>query len=68
MFLERGRVAFSAGDTFGAAGAGFVRLNLATHPELLIEAVTRMTRAVSRGVAPGRTDHRERALRHADRL
>lgn len=46
VFLERGRVAVIAGRTFGARGAGYVRLNLATHPDILTEAVRRMARAV----------------------
>jgi cystathionine beta-lyase len=46
-FLERGRVAINAGPTFGAAGTGFVRLNLATHPDIITEAVTRMARALA---------------------
>lgn len=42
VFLERGRVAVNAGTDFGTQGAGFVRLNLATTPEILTEAVHRM--------------------------
>jgi cysteine-S-conjugate beta-lyase len=41
-FLDRGRVALTPGPDFGPRGAGFVRLNLATSPEILTEAVTRM--------------------------
>jgi cystathionine beta-lyase len=41
-FLERGRVALSPGPDFGPMGAGFVRLNFATSPEILTEAVVRM--------------------------
>lgn len=41
-FLEQSRVALSAGTGFGTAGNGFARLNLATSPEILTEAVTRM--------------------------
>ncbi|MEU1144389.1 MalY/PatB family protein [Streptomyces sp. NPDC005863] len=44
-FLDRGRVALSPGPDFGTGGAGFVRLNLATSPELLTEAVQRMASA-----------------------
>ena len=47
VFLERGRVAVSPGLEFGTQGAGFVRLNLATSGSLLLEAVTRMQRAVA---------------------
>jgi cystathionine beta-lyase len=42
VFLERGRVALSSGMPFGGDGAGHVRLNLATSPAILAEAVARM--------------------------
>jgi cystathionine beta-lyase len=42
VFLEKSRVALNSGLTFGELGAGHVRLNLATSPEILTEAVTRM--------------------------
>jgi cysteine-S-conjugate beta-lyase len=42
VFLEQSRVALNAGPTFGDGGAGHVRLNLATSPAILEEAVTRM--------------------------
>ncbi len=44
-FLERGRVAVSSGPTFGAGGAGHVRVTLATSEVLLAELVNRMARA-----------------------
>jgi cystathionine beta-lyase len=47
VFLERGRVAVNPGLDFGAQGAGFVRLNLATTPEVITEAVTRMRTALA---------------------
>jgi cystathionine beta-lyase len=46
-FLHGGRVALEAGTRFGAAGAGHVRLNFATSPEILAEAVDRMAGAVA---------------------
>ncbi|POX38901.1 cystathionine beta-lyase [Streptomyces sp. Ru73] len=46
VFLERGRVALSPGPDFGTGGAGHARLNLATSPEALTEAVRRMAAAV----------------------
>ncbi|MFF7133582.1 MULTISPECIES: MalY/PatB family protein [unclassified Streptomyces] len=46
VFLERGRVALNSGIPFGTGGAGFVRLNLATSPELITEAVRRMAAAL----------------------
>ncbi|MFI9024029.1 MalY/PatB family protein [Streptomyces sp. NPDC053560] len=46
VFLERGRVALSSGTDFGTGGAGHARLNLATSPEVLTEAVRRMAEAV----------------------
>ncbi len=45
-FLERGRVAFNSGVPFGPGGAGFVRVNLATSPDILTEAVRRMAAAL----------------------
>jgi cystathionine beta-lyase len=46
LFLDRGRVAVNPGPDFGTGGAGHVRLNLATSPEVLTEAVRRMAAAV----------------------
>lgn len=46
-FVERGRVAFSPGPDFGTGGTGHVRLNLATGPEVITEAVRRMAAAVA---------------------
>lgn len=46
VFLERGRVALNSGANFGTGGAGFVRLNLATSPDLITEAVQRMAAAL----------------------
>jgi cystathionine beta-lyase len=45
-FLERGRVALSAGPRFGAQGRGFARLNFGTSRALLTEAVDRMASAL----------------------
>jgi cystathionine beta-lyase len=47
VFLDRGRVALSAGEAFGTGGAGHVRLNLATSTKTLTEAVRRMAAAIS---------------------
>ncbi|WP_405608552.1 MalY/PatB family protein [Streptomyces sp. NBC_00076] len=47
-FLRRGRVALSSGLPFGTGGAGHVRLNLATSPEIIEEAVRRMAAALDR--------------------
>ncbi|MDN4480613.1 MalY/PatB family protein [Demequina muriae] len=41
-FLEHARVALNSGPTFGAGGEGHVRLNIATHPDIITEAVRRM--------------------------
>lgn len=41
-FLDRGRVAVNSGLTFGTGGAGHVRLNYATSPEILTEAIVRL--------------------------
>ncbi|MFE0515955.1 MalY/PatB family protein [Streptomyces sp. NPDC058964] len=46
VFLERGRVALNSGIPFGTGGAGHVRLNLATSPEVVTEGVRRMAAAL----------------------
>ncbi|MEU5963242.1 MalY/PatB family protein [Micromonospora parva] len=46
VFLDSARVALNSGLAFGTGGAGHVRLNLATAPELITEAVRRMAGAV----------------------
>lgn len=46
FFLERARVALSAGHVFGTGGAGHVRLNFATSPAILTEAIDRMAGAL----------------------
>lgn len=46
VFLDKGRVALSSGHVFGRGGAGHVRLNFATSPEILTEALTRMGDAI----------------------
>ncbi|MFJ8487256.1 MalY/PatB family protein [Streptomyces sp. NPDC094038] len=46
VFLERGRVAVNSGLPFGTGGAGHVRFNLATSPEVITEAVRRMAAAL----------------------
>lgn len=45
-FLHEGRVGLEAGPDFGRQGDGWVRLNFATSPDILDEAVDRMARAV----------------------
>lgn len=45
LLRERARVALSSGPSFGERGKGFARLNLATSPEILTEAVERMAKA-----------------------
>ena len=46
MFLDHARVALSSGHVFGHGGAGFVRLNFATSPAILTQAIHRMADAV----------------------
>lgn len=43
---EKGKVGFSPGINFGPASANFVRLNFATSPTILEEAITRTARAL----------------------
>jgi cysteine-S-conjugate beta-lyase len=47
MFLERGRLALSPGLNYGPAGAGFARLNFGTSPDLVGEAVRRISTALN---------------------
>jgi cystathionine beta-lyase len=44
--IERGRVAFNSGHTFGKQCDQYVRLNFATSPEIITEAIDRIARAV----------------------
>ena len=46
VLLERAKVALSGGLEFGAQGAGFARLNFATHRDVLDEIVDRIVAAV----------------------
>ena len=46
-FLDHARVALSAGEDFGEAGHGFVRLNFGAPRATLIEAITRMNRSLT---------------------
>ena len=46
IFLEKGKVAFNSGHIFGPGGEGFVRVNMATSPEILTEAFRRASLAL----------------------
>jgi len=46
MFMDSARVALSSGHVFGSGGAGFVRINFATTPSILREAIHRMATSV----------------------
>jgi cystathionine beta-lyase len=48
LLLSRGKVALGDGREFGAGGAGWMRLNLATSGEILTEAVDRIATALAR--------------------
>ena len=47
VFLTRGKVALNSGPAFGPGGEGHVRLNFATAPQVLSEAVARIRDALS---------------------
>jgi cystathionine beta-lyase len=47
LFLDRGRIALESGTRFGAAGAGFVRLNFGTSAEVLDLATAGMAAALA---------------------
>ena len=44
--LEKGKVAFNAGHTFGAQCSQYVRLNFATSPTIITEAIERIARSI----------------------
>ena len=44
--LERGKVAFNAGHLYGAQSTQFVRLNYATSPTILTEAIDRIVKSL----------------------
>jgi cysteine-S-conjugate beta-lyase len=44
--IEKGRVAFNAGHTFGKQCSQYVRLNFATSPTIITEAIHRISRAI----------------------
>ncbi|MDR1432613.1 MAG: aminotransferase class I/II-fold pyridoxal phosphate-dependent enzyme [Propionibacteriaceae bacterium] len=46
-FLDKGRVAFNDGATFGRQYGQWVRINLATSPQIITEAVARMAASLS---------------------
>lgn len=46
VLLKKGRVAFNAGHTYGKQCSQYVRLNFATSPTILTEAIHRITRAI----------------------
>lgn len=46
VLLEKGRVAFNAGHTFGPQCSQYVRLNFATSPEIVTEAIERIARTI----------------------
>jgi len=48
LFLDRGRIAVEPGPRFGAAGAGYVRLNFGTSADVLDRATAGMAAALTR--------------------
>ena len=46
VLVEKARVAFNSGHTFGKQCDQYVRLNFATSPEIITEAIDRIARAV----------------------
>jgi cysteine-S-conjugate beta-lyase len=44
--IEKGKVAFNAGHTFGAQCSQYVRLNFATSPTIITEAIERIARSI----------------------
>ena len=48
-FVKHARVALNSGPLFGTGGEGHVRLNIATHPDIITEAVRRMGASTHQG-------------------
>lgn len=48
FFIKEAKVALNEGSWFGKGGAGFVRLNFGTSPEVLMEGLTRIQQAVDK--------------------
>ena len=48
LLVEQARVAFNAGEYFGSGGAGHIRINLGTSPEIITEAIERTAAAINR--------------------
>ena len=48
LLLQRGALAVNPGPTFGDNGAGYVRLNLGTSPQVLADALDRLTTTLAR--------------------
>ena len=68
VFLERGRVALGSGPRYGReAGRGFARLNFATSPAILEDAVRRMASVALRSGAASAGRARRRRRRGAPR-
>ena len=44
--IERAKVAFNSGHIYGPAGKNYVRLNFATSPAIITEAIERIARAL----------------------
>ena len=47
--LKEARVALNPGESFGEGYERYVRLNFATYPEVLEEAINRMAQALKKG-------------------
>ncbi|MDG1367029.1 MAG: aminotransferase class I/II-fold pyridoxal phosphate-dependent enzyme [Acidimicrobiales bacterium] len=50
--LEDQKLALNEGDEFGPGGAGFVRVNVATYPDILDDVIDRLVAAVSKAGRP----------------
>jgi cystathionine beta-lyase len=50
--LEDHKLALNEGDEFGTGGAGFVRLNVATYPDILDQVIDRLVVAVNKAGSP----------------
>ena len=46
-FINKGRIAIAPGNFYGPTGSGFIRINFATSRELILDAMTRIRKALT---------------------
>ena len=46
-FINKGRIAIAPGNFYGPTGSGFIRINFATSRELILDAITRISKVLT---------------------